>query len=61
MCIRDSIGLVQISAHTSHIAHIITHIVSDNSRISRVILRDSGLHLTHQVGAHISRCLLYTS
>src|SRR5699024_2836576 len=53
---RDSgaeIGFVQVGAHAGHVAHVVAHVIGNNSRVSRVILRDAGLHLAHQVGAHV--------
>ena len=49
------IGLIQVRAHTGHVAHIVAHIIRDNSRVTGVILGDAGFHLAHQVGAHIGR------
>ena len=48
------IAFKQIGPHAGHVAHVIAHIVSDNSRVAGVILGDAGLHLAHQVRAHIS-------
>ena len=47
------IGLVQIGAHTGHIAHVVAHVVGNGGGVAGVILGDAGLHLAHQVGAHV--------
>ncbi len=58
-CVRDrcdqrpGIGLEQVGAHAGHIPHVVTHIVGDDRRVAGVVLRDAGLDLAHQVGAHV--------
>jgi len=52
---RSCIGLIKVSAHASHVAHIIAHVVGNGGRVARVILGDAGFHLTYQVSAHIGR------
>ncbi len=47
------IGLVQVSAHAGHVAHVVAHVVGDGGGVTGVVLGDTGLHLTHQVGAHV--------
>ena len=48
-----NIGLVQIGAHTGHVAHVVAYVVSDDGGVPGVVLRDTGFHLTHQIGAHV--------
>ena len=52
---RDLVGLEEVGGHTGAVAHVVTHVVGDGGRIARVVLRNAGFHLAHQVGAHISR------
>jgi len=49
----DGVGLEQIGRHAGAIANIVAHVVGDDRWIARVILRDTGLDLAHQIGAHI--------
>ena len=53
---RTYIGLEQVRAHAGHVADIVTDVIRDNRRVSRVILRDARLNLTDQVGTDIG-CL----
>ena len=48
-----NIGLVQVGAHTGHVAHVVAHVVGDGGGVPGVVLGDTGLHLAHQVGAHV--------
>ena len=50
------IGLKQIRAHACHIPYVVAYIVSNDSRVAGVVLRDACLYLTHQVSAHVG-CL----
>ena len=43
------IGLKQIRAHACHIPYVVAYIVSNDSRVAGVVLRDACLYLTHQV------------
>ena len=47
------IGLIQVGAHAGHVAHVVAHVVGDGGGVAGVILGDAGLHLAHQVGAHV--------
>ena len=47
------IALVQVSAHTGHVAHVVAHVVGDNGGVAGIVLGDTGFHLTHKVGAHV--------
>ena len=42
-----AIGFVQISAHTGHVPHVVTHVIGDRSRIAGVVFRDTGLNLAN--------------
>src|SRR5688572_8031699 len=53
---RHFVGFEYIRRHASTVTDVIPHQVRDDSRISRIILRDACLHFTNQVSTHI-RCL----
>ena len=50
---RTNVRLKQIGTHTGNVAHVIAHVISDNGRVTRIVLRDAGFHLANQVGAHV--------
>ena len=50
----NGVGLEQVCRHTGAVAHVVTHVVGDNGRVARVILRNTGFHLAHDICAHIS-------
>ena len=50
------IRLEQVRTHTGNITYVIAYIVRDNSRNTRVILRDPCFYLTYKIRTHI-RCL----
>ena len=52
---RYRISFIKVGGHAGAVAHIVTHVVGDNRRVSRVVFRDAGLNFTDQVGAHVSR------
>ncbi len=45
----------EVGAHTRNITYVVTNIVGDHGGVTGIILRDTGLHLTYQVGGDISR------
>ena len=47
------IGLVQVSAHAGHVAHVVAHVVRNGGGVAGVVLRDARLHLAHQVSAYV--------
>ena len=49
------VGIEQIGAHAGHVAHVVAHVVSDDSGISGIILRNAKFHLSGQVRRHIRR------
>ena len=51
---RAAIALIQISTHTSNITHIITYIISNSSRVARVILWDISLNLSYDISTNVS-------
>ena len=48
-------GLEQIGAAAGAVAHVVAHQIGNHRRVARVVLRDTRLHLAHQVGADVSR------
>ena len=50
-----NIALIQVRTHTGHIAHVVTYVIGNRCRVTRVIFGNTGLNLAHQVGAHIGR------
>ena len=36
-----------------HVAHVVAHVVGDGGGVAGVVLGDAGLHLAHQVSAHV--------
>ena len=50
-----AVAFIEVCPHTCHIPHVVAHIVGYRRRITRVVLRDSRLDLSHEVGAHIGR------
>ena len=51
----SAIGFIKIGTHAGYITHIITYIISNCSRITRVVLWDAGFHFAYQVRAHVGR------
>ena len=50
---RDRVGLEQVGGHAGAVAHVVAHVVGDHGRVARVVFRNAGLDLAHQVGAHV--------
>ena len=51
----DLVTLKDVSRHAGTIAHVITHQVSNHGSVAGVVFLQPGLHLAHQVSAHVSR------
>ena len=51
---RHRVGLEQISGHAGAVAHVVAYVVSDHGRVARIVFRNAGFHLAHQVGADVS-------
>jgi len=51
---RHRIGLEQIGGHAGAVTHVVAHVVSDHGRVARIVFRNAGFHLAHQVGADVS-------
>ncbi len=52
---RDRVCLEEVRRHTGAVADVVTHVVRDDRRVARVILRDPGLELADEVRAHVRR------
>ena len=50
---RDGVGFKQVSRHTSTITDVITHVVSNDGWIARVVFRNTGFDFTDQVSADV--------
>ena len=50
---RAHIALEKVRAHAGHVAHVVAHVVGDDSGVAGVVLGDARLHLAHQVRAHV--------
>ena len=48
------IGFEQVSAHACNVAYVIAYVISDGSRVTRVILRQTFFYFTYQVSANVS-------
>ena len=51
---RAYIGLEQVSAHTGNVAYVIAYVISDSSRVTRIVFRDTGFNFTNKVSANVS-------
>ncbi len=51
----DGVGLKEVGGHAGAIAYVVPHIIGDHGGISRIVFRDTGFHLSDQIGPHIRR------
>ena len=51
---RTGVALVEVCTHTGYVTYVIAHVISNRRRVTRVILGDVVLGLTHQVSAYVS-------
>ncbi len=58
---RASVGFEQVGAHARDVAHVVTYVIGDGSRVARVVLGDARFDLAHQVGAHVSSLCVDTA
>ena len=49
----DDVGLEQVGAHAGAVADVVAHVVGDGGGVAGIVLRDAGLDLADQVGAHV--------
>ena len=49
-----NIGFEQVSAHTSNVAYVIAYVISDGSRVTRIVFRQTFFYFTYQVSANVS-------
>ncbi len=50
-----NIGFEQVSSHTGAVADVVAYVVSDHSRVARIVFWNSGFDLADQVSANVSR------
>ena len=50
---RDGVGLEQVGGHAGAVADVVADVVGDHRRVARVVFRNAGLDLAHQVGADV--------
>ena len=43
----------QVSAHTGYVAYVIAYVIGDGSRVTGIVFRNTGFHLTYQVSAYV--------
>src|SRR5690606_13664494 len=48
------IGAEKVSAHTGHVAYVITDVVGNRGGVADIVFRDTGLDLSYEVGADVS-------
>ena len=56
-----AIALIEVSAHAGHVTDVVAHVVGDGCRVARVVFGDVSFHLSHEVGADISRLGVYAA
>jgi hypothetical protein len=49
----DRVGLEQVGGHAGAVADVVADVVGDHGRVARVILRNAGFDLAHQVRADV--------
>ncbi len=47
------IGFEEVSTHAGHVADVVTDVVGDDGGVPGIVFRNTGLHLAHQVSAHV--------
>ena len=47
------VGLEEVGGHAGAVADVVTDVVGDDRRVARIVFRDAGLDLAHQVGADV--------
>ena len=50
---RHGVGLEQVGGHAGAVADVVAHVVGDHRRVARVVFRNAGFDLAHQVGADV--------
>jgi hypothetical protein len=43
----------EVGTHTGYVAHVVAYVVGDSGRVARIIFRDAGFHLAHEVSAYV--------
>jgi hypothetical protein len=50
---RDGVGLEQVGGHAGAVADVVTDVVGDHGGVARIVFRDPGFDLAHEVGADV--------
>ena len=50
---RACIGLVEVRTHTSDVTDVVTDVVGDSCRVTRVVFGDAGFDFAHEVRANV--------
>ena len=50
---RHRVGLEQVGRHAGAVADVVADVVGDGRRVARIIFRNAGFHLAHEVGADV--------
>ena len=56
-----NIGFEQVGTHTSNVTYVVTYVVGDNGRVTRVVFRDTSFNFTYQVGTYVSSFCINTA
>ncbi len=51
--IEPDVALEQVRAHAGDVAHVVAHVVGDDSRVAGIVLGNTRLDLAHEVGADV--------
>ena len=57
----SNIGFKQVGTHSGNVTYVITYVVGNNRRVSRIVFRDTGFYLTNQVRSHVCCLSINTS
>ena len=57
----SNVAIEDVGAHASHVAHVVTDVVGDDSGVARIVLGDAELDLPNQVGGDIGRLRVDTA
>ena len=50
----SAIALIEVGTHTRYVAYVVAYVVGNGGGIARVVFRNVGFHLTHDVGTYVS-------
>ena len=55
------IGFKQVGTHTGNVAYVIAYVISDSSRVTRIVFRDTGFNFTNKVSTNVSSFSINTA